>query len=89
MGWYFCRSAVRCVIGKDGLRWVVMWSSFCAVLLLRISTGDDSGLVISEWLGPGPIWPLSLGGVERRLVIPYNVLRRTFVQIACLIGSFH
>lgn len=25
------------------------------------------GVVISEWLGPAPIWPLGLGGVGRGL----------------------
>lgn len=60
--WYFCRCAVRFVIGEgafDSCFMVVLVRLFSLFLrILRL------GLVISEWLGPAPIWPLGLDSVE-------------------------
>lgn len=67
VGWYFCRCAIRFVIGAGGLAlgcYVVVMLRLFFPYFLRILR---LGVVISEWLGPAPIWTLGLGGVGCRL----------------------
>lgn len=44
-----------------------MWWSCCAFFFLYFLRILRLGVVISEWLGPAPIWSLGVGGVGRRL----------------------
>ena len=68
VGWYFCRCAIGFVIGAGGACVGLLCGGHLAPFFfpyfLRILR---PGVVISEWLGPAPIWTLGLGGVGHGL----------------------